>query len=62
MGSYVHKTYGKKNTLFSLDKCFNKRVLFCNESSFEQCYEDNMLMLHAGDPISEQDKYMVLHK
>ena len=57
MGSYRQITIGKKNTLFPLDNCFSKRVLFFNEPSFEQCFGDKMLMLFAGDPISDQDKY-----
>jgi hypothetical protein len=58
MGSYGQTANGKKNTLLPLDSCCNKRVLFFNELSFEQCFEDKMLMLFAGDPISDQ----VLHK
>jgi hypothetical protein len=48
---------GKNNTLLSLDSCFNKRVFFNNELSFEQRFE-NKMMLFAGDPMSDQ----VLHK
>jgi len=62
MGSYRQVTNGKKNTLFSLDNCFNKRELFFNKPSFEQCFEDKILVLFAGDSVSDQDKYKVLHK
>ena len=61
MGSY-RQINGKKNRLFSLDNCFNKRVLFFNEPCFEQRFEDKMLMLFAGNPIFDQDSYKLLHK
>ena len=54
MGSYRQITNGKKNTPFPLDNCFNKRVLFFNEPCFEQRFEGKMLMLFAGDPVSDQ--------
>jgi hypothetical protein len=47
----------KKGTQFPLDNCFNKHVLYFNEPNFENSFQETLLMLFAGDPISEQAKY-----
>jgi hypothetical protein len=47
----------KKGSQFPLDNCFNKRVLYFNEPNFENSFQETLLMLFAGDPISEQAKY-----
>jgi hypothetical protein len=62
MDSYTQITNGKKNKLFPLDSRFNKSMLFFIKPSFEQCFEDKMLMLFAGDLLSDQGKHKVLHK
>jgi hypothetical protein len=47
----------KKGNNFPLDNCFNKRVLFFNEPRFEPSFYETLLMLFAGDPMSEQAKF-----
>jgi hypothetical protein len=46
-----------KNNQFPLDNCFNKVVLYFNEPNFENSFRETLLMLFAGDPISEKAKY-----
>jgi hypothetical protein len=36
---------------------FNKRVLYFNEPNFEGSFANKLLMIFAGDPISDQGKY-----
>lgn len=57
MGSTDQIQNANKSTNFPLDNCFNKRVLFSNEPNFEGSFADKLLMLFAGDPISDQGKY-----
>jgi hypothetical protein len=47
----------KKGNNFPLDNCFNKRVLFFNEPRLEPTFYETLLMLFAGDPMSEQAKF-----
>lgn len=46
-----------KNNQFPLDNCFNKLVLYFNEPNFENSSRETLLMLCAGDPISDKAKY-----
>jgi hypothetical protein len=47
----------KKSCQFPLDNCFNKRILYFNEPQFEASFEEKLLMLFAGDPMSDNAKY-----
>jgi hypothetical protein len=49
-----------KSTNFPLDNCFNKRILYFNEPNFEGSFADKLLMIFAGDPISDQGKYKIV--
>jgi hypothetical protein len=47
----------KRQNCFPMDNCFNKRILFFNEPNFENSFYDQLLMIFAGDPCSDQAKY-----
>jgi hypothetical protein len=47
----------RKNSQFPFDNCFNKRLLYLNEPNFEYSFEEKLLQLFAGDPMSENTKH-----
>jgi hypothetical protein len=57
MGSIGQIANASRNNQFAFDSCFNKRVLLFNEPRFENSFQEQLLMLFAGDTFSAQGKY-----